>query len=433
MSDLKTNLQEILQEKQEKIIPENIKKDVQIFDVTGTLTVEELMDVLQEQVETIDELEEILKTKTKSLATPNIFIQEDEPAIKDGIWVKNNNQYANKIAVQNALSETGEYTKLKIIPYDFLGGSAVAIGTDIYLLGGTYTATNNYKYDTLLEGYTQLTNIPYDFAYGSVVAIGTDIYLLGGIGGQKNNYKYNTLTDTYTKLTNIPYNFYNGSAVAIGTDIYLLGGDSSTTNNYKYDILTDTYTQLTNIPYNFASGSAVAIGTDIYLLGGTYTATNNYKYDTLLEGYTQLTNIPYNFASGSAVAIGTDIYLLGGNSSSQNNNYKYNTLTDTYTQLANIPFSFSSDCAVLSGLNIYLLCSTYNYKFTLTLQNDIPNNSIVLEQAGSIYKTILFDSGFTNGIEYKFTNVWLKNEDGSLDEITPIYYGDGTQWIKFKN
>ena len=36
MSDLKINLQEILQEKQEKIIPENIKKDVQIFDITGT-------------------------------------------------------------------------------------------------------------------------------------------------------------------------------------------------------------------------------------------------------------------------------------------------------------------------------------------------------------------------------------------------------------
>ena len=37
MSELKTNLQEILQEKHEKIIPENIKKDVQIFDVVGTL------------------------------------------------------------------------------------------------------------------------------------------------------------------------------------------------------------------------------------------------------------------------------------------------------------------------------------------------------------------------------------------------------------
>ena len=36
MSDLKTNLESILEEKQSKIKPENIKKDVQIFDITGT-------------------------------------------------------------------------------------------------------------------------------------------------------------------------------------------------------------------------------------------------------------------------------------------------------------------------------------------------------------------------------------------------------------
>lgn len=37
MSDLKTNLEQILQEKQNKIISENIKKGVQIFDITGSL------------------------------------------------------------------------------------------------------------------------------------------------------------------------------------------------------------------------------------------------------------------------------------------------------------------------------------------------------------------------------------------------------------
>lgn len=37
MSQLKTNLQEILEEKQQKIVAENIKKDVTIFGVTGTL------------------------------------------------------------------------------------------------------------------------------------------------------------------------------------------------------------------------------------------------------------------------------------------------------------------------------------------------------------------------------------------------------------
>ena len=36
MSELKTNLEAILQEKQDKIIPANIKKDIQIFDITGT-------------------------------------------------------------------------------------------------------------------------------------------------------------------------------------------------------------------------------------------------------------------------------------------------------------------------------------------------------------------------------------------------------------
>ena len=126
------------------------------------------------------------------------------------------------------------------------------------------------------------------------------------------------------------------------------------------------------------------------MLGGESRQNNNYKYDTLTDTYTKIKNIPYSFANGSAVAVGTDIYTLGG----KNN-------------------------------------STYNYKFTLSLQNDIPNNSLVLEQAGSIYKTILFDSGFTNGIEYKFTNVWLKNADGTIDITTPVYYGNGTQWIKF--
>lgn len=36
MTLLETNLEAILQEKQDKIIPGNIKKDVQIFDITGT-------------------------------------------------------------------------------------------------------------------------------------------------------------------------------------------------------------------------------------------------------------------------------------------------------------------------------------------------------------------------------------------------------------
>lgn len=37
MTDLESNLRDILSEKESKIIPENIKNGVQIFDVVGTL------------------------------------------------------------------------------------------------------------------------------------------------------------------------------------------------------------------------------------------------------------------------------------------------------------------------------------------------------------------------------------------------------------
>lgn len=39
MTGLESNLREILSQKEEKIIPENIKKDVTIFGVTGTMEV----------------------------------------------------------------------------------------------------------------------------------------------------------------------------------------------------------------------------------------------------------------------------------------------------------------------------------------------------------------------------------------------------------
>jgi hypothetical protein len=118
----------------------------------------------------------------------NVFAQDAEPATKDGIWINTSNM------------ADFEYDDIEI--------------------------TNTDYYDTS-NVFTSLTKIPYSFYYGSAVAIGTDIYLLGGSGSNTKAYKYDTITGTYTQLTNIPYNFYKASAVAVGTDIYLLGSNSS--------------------------------------------------------------------------------------------------------------------------------------------------------------------------------------------------------------
>ena len=206
---------------------------------------------------------------------------------------------------------TNTYTKLASVPYYFYNGSTVAVGTDIYLLGGTNSKRYNYKYDTLTNTYTRMTNIPYEFYTGSVAVVGTDIYILGGNTGTDrfNCYKYDTLTDTYTKMTNIPFNsFYNGSAVAIGTDVYLLGGEEFKTYNYKYNTLTNTYTKMTNIPYQFYTGSAVTVGTNIYLLGGQSSKTTNRKFYAESKSYE--TDNTVVVAQGRTYNVGYNIELL---------------------------------------------------------------------------------------------------------------------------
>lgn len=64
MSDLKTNLESILEEKQSKIIPENIKKDTQIFDVVGTYTGDGQVKLF----ETEEEMQADAKAKEGDLA-----------------------------------------------------------------------------------------------------------------------------------------------------------------------------------------------------------------------------------------------------------------------------------------------------------------------------------------------------------------------------
>ena len=162
------------------------------------------------------------------------------------------------------------------IPYifAFVFGSAVTIGTDIYLFGGMYDDTYAYKYNTDTGIYTRLNDIPFEFYYGSSVVIGTDIYLFGGNNSKTYAYKYNTITGIYTRLTDIPYEFWQGSSVVIGTDIYLLGGEKFPRCNCKCNILTYDMNsvKIENVKYEKNSG----IGGQFLSDNGTYYPLNSY-------------------------------------------------------------------------------------------------------------------------------------------------------------
>ena len=155
-----------------------------ILGIEGTgKTSEDLQEQLDAQDTVIQQLQDELANKTSGSAKPNIFMQETEPTTKNGIWLKGSYQVDNIAADENIFaSEEWNATKmasLKAIPYEFYSGSAVSIGTNVYLFGSSVANTTAYKYDTLTDTYTQLTNIPYTFSNGSAIFNGVDIYLFG--------------------------------------------------------------------------------------------------------------------------------------------------------------------------------------------------------------------------------------------------------------
>lgn len=165
-------------------------------------TGEDLTEVLNTQDQKIAELEATLENKTAGEnAKLNIFVQTTEPTSKDGIWIQ--------------VDKTLEHI----------------VEDDDYYIEGEYDVDGKYR------------NIPYNFYCGSAVAIGTDIYLFGSYEStyQKTAYKYNTLTDTYTQLADIPYSFLGSVAVTVADKIFLLGGRSYPTKIQCYETATKTY------------------------------------------------------------------------------------------------------------------------------------------------------------------------------------------------
>jgi N-acetylneuraminic acid mutarotase len=180
-------------------------------------------------------------------------------------------------------------TTLKSSAYDI---AAAAVGTKIYLFGGhIYSSYGNGSwlssitvFDTETKSISTLnTSIPVEICGLAAAAVGTKIYLFGGTCYGRtwvtNSQKYIFVFDTEdnsirTSSTSLPtYAHYIGAA-AISTKIYLFGGHNSVSGGYlttinEFDCETELITTLnTSLPYGLYSMAVAPIGTKIYILGG---------------------------------------------------------------------------------------------------------------------------------------------------------------------
>ena len=203
------------------------------------------------------------------------------------------------------------------VPYSFSAGAMVHIknGSDdeIHIFGGN-AATNQVKhykanvFDLFYNSgsWTEVSTLPYNFRYGAAVVLNDEIHILGSdiTGNGTKHYKWNG--SAWTSVSTLPYSFYYTSAVVLNGEIHLLGGGDSTTSrkrHYKWD--GTNWTSVSTLPYAFhhvGGNGAIVYEGRIHIFGGT--TSGNEKLHYSWDGYewTKENNLNRNFSSGCAVA-----------------------------------------------------------------------------------------------------------------------------------
>ena len=192
---------------------------------------------------------------------------------------------------------------------------------------------------------------------------------------------------------------------------------------------------MTDLPYNFQRGSAVVYNGEIHILGGEGGQTNHYAWNG--SSWRSVSTLPYDFYHGSAVVYNGEIHILGGDGG-RTKHYKWNG--SSWRRVSTLPYRFCYGSAVVYGKSIYTINAARSY-CAFTSPDKLFDPHTVIIQKGNVtsgvYQTCFSDTfaritGGNNRFLSGFDDIWYFVET-SLDTSSPIYYGNGTKWIKLKN
>lgn len=385
----------------------------------------------------------------KGLVNLNIFTQQDEPEVKDGIWIKTNNKYQQVMAnekyfnyAEGVWSDTGD--TLPITLGNGYNSNSVAYHGEIHIFVNTY----HYKFDgqtwTKLKDtkgsswnsvciykdkiYMQCTSnreievwneendtwaaISPNFIRGceNMVVYNDELYVFTDStanGNSSNSKWYSWNGATWTERTGYIKSSIGGFAVVWNGEIHLLGGNATPSQDRIYgNDGSNVVTSKISLPFTFYGGCAVVYNNEIHILGGYHSTGGSTRMHYKFDGnvWTQVSTIPAELWWGNVVVLNGDIHKLGGLADSQHgseNHYIFESLSKVYS------------------------------KNTVIINKGKTNNGAYLT---SIVDTtsIISGDGSNNRFISGFDDCFYFSETG-FDWTATMYYGDGTKWIKFKN
>lgn len=360
----------------------------------------------------------------------NVFTQETEPETKEGIWIQTANPYQSVIIGETRYSSeevSGDVSWNKLIdfPTEFNFGEILVYNDEIHVLT---RAKGHYKYNG--NSWIKVATLPasssgtvpavvfndkihlflggkhYEFDGSSWIENGTaPNYDAGGGAFVYRNkiYMYYgksiyNFSDKISDSIDLPYNLSYGRVVVYNDEIHMFGGTTSSFyKHFKYD--GNTVTDVSMLPYDFYYGVPIVYENNIHILGGVYAKSkNHYKFDG--TAWTPVTTLPYSFMKGRAFVYNDELHILGSSASDYER----------------------------AHYSICLSPPKRNGQTIAIYQN--PSNEVGLYAAN--FLTGVSISGENNKFPSGFDDVYYIDDSGNVEE-SPTYYGDGTQWIKFKN
>ena len=371
----------------------------------------------------------------------------DEPTKKDGIWIKTNHTYQNvMINQQYANYQDGVWSDVGELPYKCYGLGAIWYNNELHIMGGrdSYndsgsTVYNHYKFNG--STWTKMNNLPIAAWSAAALLYNNEIYACFRVGEYSSSdvYPYKFNGSTWTKVSNFPYTWSN---IFIVYNNSLLCSNPSThylfkLNNGTWELAYDTYISCT-------LDCAVAYNGYIYTFNGT-----NKKYYTFNGSLWQEHAFPwpYTYMEARSIVYNNEIHLLGGdfsNGGEKSCHYRFNG--STFTQISNsLPYlSFYGGALAVYNYELHMLSGcrgsqTKHYKFQLPEKVYEPNTVIINkgDSQNGTYLTAIADTSYmvgnnSNRFVSGFDDCFYF-ADSAFDWNAQMYYGDGSQWIKFKN
>lgn len=322
-----------------------------------------------------------------------------------------------------------------------------------------FSSQYHYEYDDSTGVYVQLANDNTRVAGATrnhIVFNGILYGLLEGKTGSDNydcNYmsKYNASNNTWSSIYTPTSTSYSSDAAVLNNILYLtINGEF-----YKMstdDTFTETYMFNNDIDggYSFISNNG-RIDMFDYENGNAY---HRYIENDMI--YTL--NIPP--IHNAAILYNGVIHLLsnyrnnmgGGSGNEYTSHYIWNKSSDTYTDIGKLYDNGNANKATLYTKNNYLAyigsiytsasndTSYYLYKYT-TPENVYDSQTLIIQKGYTNDGKYITNIADTSAIEGDGANNRFPSgfddcfyfANTAFDWSAPMYYGDGTQWIKFKN